>query len=316
MAGVAVQQQPLATGIVLSGFSGTPVVTPTGEVAFLATRAMPGADPSAPPRSLGAAILAGNGQGLELVVARDMPAPGGGTFKTLGQPAINAAGTIAFRGAVQSAFTRTSGLFVRFPTGLVPFLLRGEATPVGGRFDTFAAQVATNSLDDLAFDASVSGGQANNALFVASPTVLRARPVVLRLTNGRGHDTVALRATLQPGRVSDGVDPANEPVTLTLRDADGVLWTATLAPKRLTARGRSFILHVAKHDRATTPVRALRVDVLGRGGVRFTATSKNVDLTQGGTRTLTPPFTISCEVGDDSGMATIVPRVIRVGRRR
>ena len=314
--GLALQLQPLGAGIVLSGFSGTPAVTPSGQIAFLATRSTPSEDPSAPYRSLGSAILTSTADGLDLVVARDMPAPTGGTFKTLGQPAINAAGTIAFRGASQSLTGRTSGLFLRMATGLVPFLIRGEASPIGGRFDTFASQLSMNGLDEMAFNASVGGGTASNGVFVASPTVLRAQGLVLRLTGGRGRDRVTMRAVLGLGRVSDGVDPGHEPVTVTLRDADGPLWSATVPSKQLTEHRGTFSIKVSRRNRVRSALRSLRVDLDRRGGVRVTAASGAVDLTQGGTRTLVAPFTIGVEVGDDSGMTTALPRVVRARGRR
>jgi hypothetical protein len=311
MSRLAIQQQPLGVGIVLSGFSGTPVVTPSGQIAFLGTRAMPDPDPAAPVRSLGAAILKSSRTGLDLVVARDMPAPAGGTFKTLGQPAINGAGTIAFRGSVQSAGGRTSGLFLQLATGLVPFLLRGEGSPIGGRLDTFASQISVNALDEIAFTASVSGGKASDAIFLASPTVLKTRGLGLRLTGGRGRDRVALRAVLEPGRVSAGVNPASEPVTVSLRDADGLLWSATVGAGRLKARGRTFVTKLSRRNSLRTQLRLLRIQIDRRGGVHFTAVSGAVDLTQGGTRTLAAPFTVGCEVGDDGAMAYAVPRVVR-----
>jgi len=309
---LAVQLQPLGVGVVLSGFSGTPVVTPNGQIAFLATRSTPSGDPSAPFRSLGAAILTGSGSGLDLVVARDMPAPSGGTFKTLGQPAINSAGTIAFRGAIQSLGGRTSGVFLRMAAGLVPFLLRGEASPIGGRFDTFGAQLSMNGLDEVAFSASVGGGTASDGIFVASPTVLRSQALVLRLSGGRRRDRITMRAVLQLGRVSDGVDPGAEPVTISLRDADGPLWSTTVPARRLTRRRGTFVLKASRRS----PLRSLRVDKERRGGVLVAATSGALDLTQGGVRTLTPPFTVGVEVGDDSGMANAVPRVVRARGRR
>jgi hypothetical protein len=312
MADVALQQQPLGSGIVLSGFSGTPVVTPTGQVAFLATRAMPSDDPTMPPRSLGAAILSGNSAGLSLVVARDMPAPAGGTFKTLGQPAINASGTIAFRGSIQAAAGRTSGLFLDLATGLVPFLFRGEGSPIGGRIDTLGAQLAVNGFDEIAFSSSVTGGTASSGIFIASPTVVKTRALVLRLTGGRGRDRIAVRSVLAPGRLSNGLHPEAEPVTVSLRDANGVLWSATVPSSRLVRRRHSFLTRPVRGKKRQTDVRSLRVDVDRRGAAHIAIVSGPLDLTAGGTRTLAEPFVVGCEVGDDSGMGNAIPRVVRL----
>jgi hypothetical protein len=317
MSQVAILQQPLGGGIVLSGFSGTPVVTPAGEIAFLATRAMPNPDPTMPPRSLGSAIFTGTPTGLQLVVARDMPAPAGGTFKTLAQPAINSAGTIAFRGAVQTADGRTSGLFLDLATGLVPFMFRGEESPIGGRFDTFGARLSVNALDEIAFSAAVTSGNASTGLFVASPTVLKTQALVMRLTGGRGRDRIALRAVLSPGRLSDGLSPATEPVTVSVRDANGVVWSATVPSGRLVHRGRRFVTKPTRGKAGRkAEIHSLHLQIDRQGAAHISALSGPLDLTQGGTRTLDAPFLIGCEVGDDAGMASVIPTVVRVRGRR
>jgi len=139
-----------------------------------------------------------------------------------------------------------------------------------------------------------------------------SQALVLRLSGGRRRDRITMRAVLQLGRVSDGVDPGAEPVTISLRDADGPLWSTTVPARRLTRRRGTFVLKASRRS----PLRSLRVDKERRGGVLVAATSGALDLTQGGVRTLTPPFTVGVEVGDDSGMANAVPRVVRARGRR
>jgi hypothetical protein len=66
----------------------------------------------------------------------------------------------------------------------------------------------------------------------------------------------------------------------------------------------------------TAEIRSLQLQIDRRGAAHISALSGPLDLTQGGTRTLEAPFLIGCEVGDDAGMASVIPTVVRVRGRR
>ncbi|HJQ83740.1 MAG TPA: choice-of-anchor tandem repeat NxxGxxAF-containing protein [Candidatus Binatia bacterium] len=311
---LAIEDQALGNGVVLSGFSGNPSVAAGGRMAFLATRSRPIEEGGPPVRPLGPAVLRGGANGLELVVARDMRGPTGGTFRNLGQPAINTAGHVVFRGSFNPLTGGTSGFFMHDGAGLAPYLLRGEVAPVGGRFVAFGSQPSFNASDEIAFSAQIVGGKQRSGIFVASPARLAARLLGLRLSNGRGRDRVSVRANLELGRVADGVRPGREPVIVSLGDTDGLLWSATVPAKRLEGRRGSFGIVPPRASELAEQLRALRVKV-GKHGVRVSALSAAVDLTRGGLRDLKPPFRLAVEVGDDAGTVVVACKPGRRGAR-
>jgi hypothetical protein len=310
---IAVEQQPLGAGVVLTGFSGNPSVTASGQVAFVASRARPD-DPGGPPiHLLGPAIMKRGADGLDLVVARDMPGPNGGTFRTLSSPAINAAGHVLFRGSFNQFTGGTSGFFVHDDAGLAPYVLRGEVAPLGGRFTSLGSAPALNGADEVAFSAQVNGGKARSGLFLATPTKLDARLLSLRLSDGRGKDRVALRAVLTVGRVSNGIHPAKDTVAVSLSDAAGVLWSASVRGKDLSGHDASWAIVPKRASDLGHQLQSLRLRIARKGTVIVGATSAAVDLTRGGIRTPKPPFRVTVEAGDDQG-SVAVPCTL--GRRR
>jgi hypothetical protein len=251
--------------------------------------------------------------GLDLVVARDMPGPNGGTYKTLTSPAINAAGHVLFRGSFNALTGGTSGFFIHDDAGLAPYLLRGEVAPLGGRLTSLGSAPSLNGADEVAFSAQVNGGKARSGLFLATPTQLDARLVSLRLSNGRGKDRVAVRAVLTVGRVSNGIHPAKDTVVVSLSDTAGALWSATVKGKELSGGGGSWGI-VPKHgSNLGHQLQSLRLRVGKKTTVAVSAASAAVDLTQGGTRKLSPPFRVTVEAGDDQGSVQVP---CTLGRRR
>jgi hypothetical protein len=312
---IAVEQQPLGGDVVLTGFTGDPSVTSSGEVAFLGTRARP-VDPGGPPiRSLGPAILKGGAAGLDLVVAQDMPGPAGGTFRTLGEPAINAPGHVAFRASFQPGTGGTSGFFLASADGIAPYMLRGELTPLGGRFSAFGAQAALNAHDELAFTGSVSSGSARSAIFIASPASLVTQLFLLHLSGDKGRDRLRVRLLLAPGRVSNGVRGGQEAVVVSVSDRSGVLWSVTVPGKRLAKRGKAFTIRLSRSSDLGPVLRSLRMTVARNGTVRVAASTPALDLTHRGLRPLRPPLAVSLEVGDDAGRAALDCRQARRGMR-
>jgi hypothetical protein len=302
---IVMDQQTLPDRTVVTGFSGIPAVSPDGRVVFVANRSA-ATEPGGPPtRALGSAILRTGTAGLETVVASGQRGPSGGTFKSLGQPATNSAGHVFFRGSFDPFSGGTPGLFLQRDAAIEQWVLRGEVAPIGGRFTAFGAQVALNAHDDIAFSASVDGGRSSNALVVASPATLVPRLLSFRLSKGAGRDRLMLRAVLRPGRMSDGVHLTKEPVTVALGDTTGNLWSATVPAKRLAVRGNAASLTVPPKSDLGKQLHAIALQVAKDGSVRVTARTPPFDLTRGGIRTLSPPFMMTVEVGDDAGRATV-----------
>jgi hypothetical protein len=301
---LAVEQQPLGDGTVLTGLSGKPAFDAAGNAVFLAGRTRAGV-------SLGPAVVRRTATGFQVLAARGMVGPVGGTLKSVGPPAISAAGDVVFRAGFVAGSGGTTGFLLATPSGLVPFVSVGEATPLGGTFAGFTARTTLAAGDVLAFAADVTRGTARNGLFLASPASLTVSQLALALGRRGRQSRVGLTAVLHPGRTSDGLDPRNETVKITLGDSQGPLWSATLPPRTLVARGSLLLVPRGTHVKG---VRLARLRLLGGGAVRAHLASAQVDLT-GGTRRLEPPFNVTLEVGDDSATA-IVPCRVRGGAAR
>jgi hypothetical protein len=313
---ILVRRQDMGSGISATDFSGDPAIAPGGEVAFGVTRARPSAGNPSLLESLGPAILKQSGRGLEVMAARNMPGPVGGTFRGFGPPSLNRAGHVAFRASFVPSVGGVPGLYFHDGKRLHPHVLRGDRTPLGGSFASFGAFIALNASDELAFSATVSQGRARRGIFLASPATLIAEALTFRVKRGKTRDRVRLRASLTLGRVSDGIDPPGEPVVLSLMDGRGTLWSVTL-PGRNVRRVRAghFVATPARGSALGRQLRNLRLSLTVDGKVRVRARSARVDLTNGGTHLPEPPFALGFQVGDDGGVAAITCVIGRRGGR-
>ncbi|HLK11816.1 MAG TPA: choice-of-anchor tandem repeat NxxGxxAF-containing protein [Candidatus Binatia bacterium] len=302
---LAVEQQSLGDGTVISDLSGKAALDAAGNTVFLATRTRAGI-------ALGPAIVRRAAGGFQVLAARGMVGPAGGTIKSVGAPAMNAAGDVAFRAGFVANTGGTTGFLLWTPSGLAPFVSVGEATPLGGTISSFTARASLAAGDVLAFSADVTRGTTRNAVFLASPASLAAAQLGLALSRRARQDRVSLTVVLHPGRLSDGLDPAHEAVKVTLGDTAGSLWTATVPAGALVPRGPLLVLPRGGHVKG---VRLARLRPLAGGALRARVVSARVDLTAKGVRRLVPPFNVTLEVGDDSATAIVPCRVRATGAR-
>src|SRR6185369_10470595 len=187
----------------------------------------------------------------------------------------------------------TSGFFLASADGIAPYMLRGELTPLGGRFSAFGAQAALNAHDELAFTGSVSSGSARSAIFIASPASLVTQLFMLHLSGDKGRDRLRVRLLLAPGRVSNGVRGGQEAVVVSVSDRSGVLWSVTVPGKRLAKRGKAFTIRLSRSSDLGPVLRSLRMTVARNGTVRVAASTPALDLTHRGLRPLRPPLAVS-----------------------
>jgi hypothetical protein len=309
---IAVSLQDLGNDVTLTSVSGRAASAAGPAVAFLGSRALTVGGKA---QNLGQAILRHTAGGIGLVIANDMPGPAGGTFRNFGEPSINAVGHVVFRASFQRASGGTPGLFLATEAGVVPYVLVGENTPLGGQFVAFRKSAAINAHDDVAFVASVGIGRARQGLFLATPTAFRARALALRLRRRRGHDHARFALRLKLGETTNGADPRNEPVTLSLADANGLLWSTTLPGGTLRRRGHRFSLPPSRHDELRRHLRHLRLVARGRRRFDLALTAVGLDLTDRHRRPLRPPVTVALQIGDDSGTTTVRCRVGKRGGR-
>jgi hypothetical protein len=290
---------------------GTPAVSADGDVAFLASRLrLVDEGGTLVPTDGGPAIFRASGGELHTVVEADTPSPIGGTFRTFGHPALARGSALAFRASLAGA-ARATGIFLRDGETTVPVVLAAQGTPIGGRFASFDIRPAMNADTHLAFLATVSRGFSVQGVFYATPTVLEAGELRVRGRPSRER----LRAVLSffPGVHTNGVDPTREPVVVQLADATGAVYTLSLKSGALRPRrGKTFVATRVRARLGSRPqrrsgnlnklrlVRRLlpaRVDVIVKGS--------KLDLTDGGTRPITPPLTVHVEIGDDAGSVNL-----------
>jgi hypothetical protein len=288
----------LPGGELVTGFTGNASASAAGHVGFvvLQQRDAPAGVVAGP------AVVRRLGAALDVVARAGDTVAGGGELRRLGQPAINDDGVTAFRASFVKGTGGTGGLYLGTPDGVRPFVLQQEGTPLGGRYASFGSRVSLNVQGEVAFSGTVSQGRARSGLFVAYPTVLVPHEVTLRAS--RRLDRLRVAAALTLGRGNDGVDPAKEAITFALRDARGPIWSATVPARRLRKVRRSFRVRAARGTPLEDVLSSARVTPLDATHVLVRAVSARAPFTRRRTRRFEAPFTLSVELGDDSGSAT------------
>jgi len=125
-------------------------------------------------------------QAAVAVLGETAPGAGGGTFVLfLGVPAINASGDVAFMGIFDGA-SLGGGLFLASGKTRSAIALTGDTAPGtgGGTYIGGFTSPSINSSGDVAFESSVTGGSADEGIFVVS---------------GGAHSAIALTGQIAPG---------------------------------------------------------------------------------------------------------------------
>jgi hypothetical protein len=245
---------------------------------------------------------------------------------------VSSNGNMALRMGFDPLTGGVPGIFVAGQGGRVRSFLRiGEngAAGINGRIVSVNQNVSLNASDHLAFLASIGGGKALSAIFLASPAsgrvpglgFRRAKPIPVTASKApKPNDRIKLSMLLDPGLLpppSPGTDAAKpvrqRAITITVADTRGVLWTSTLAARDAKLRGRTLTKRRSAQGDA---FQRLRVQ-FGRGGtVRIAAASKPFNLSdkaqglrhydQNSAVILEPPFVVRADVGED-GASVVVP---------
>lgn len=316
LAAVAVAGQPIEDGRQIVSFNSRVGLDTTGAATFLGR--VTGDESGTPailrrrPDGVIASLASAGGNG-----------PAGGVFRSVGRPAVSTAGTVAFRANFEPFSGGTAGFFLADALGVRPYMQTSENAPsdIGGRMTSLNQAASLNARNMLAFMATVSGGDARNGVFLASPAGLTVARAALRLKpptdltsiDFRPKDRVRLNVTLQAGQPTfNGFDPTREPVAVSLQDMRGTLWSATLPAGSFRKAGRAFVL---KGRDASDRVAKLRLKPRKDGTVRATLKSRPFDsilsftglreFFDDGTLEVVPPFTVRLEIGDDAATVTV-----------
>jgi hypothetical protein len=109
------------------------------------------------------------------VAAEGSPAPGGGTFGTIAAQSASANDdeVVAFEAALKGT-SASAGIFLFSRGALKKLIAEGDATPIGGAFGRSFTRPLINSHGQVAVSASIKGGPAAEAIFLASGGKLTA----------------------------------------------------------------------------------------------------------------------------------------------
>ena len=135
-------------------------------------------------------------------------------------------------------------------------------------------------------------------LLPASGSSLDVSTGTIMLGTKPGKDTLTLRGTLALGLSTDGVEPLTEPVTLTLSDTDGVVYTATIPGGAFRKAGKLF--RFTDRGVVANGLRSMTLHMVS-GQVRFTLSGRDLTLLAADRETLT----VTLQIGNDVASETL-----------
>jgi hypothetical protein len=145
-----------------SVFGSTPILNASGQVAYFA---------SLTGGSSTQGLFAGAPGSMQAAALVGTAAPTGGNYSSLGNPAINNAGQLAYSASLTGG-SATAGLFVGAlgPSGVTmqTAALQGDAAPAGGNYIAFTVPLL-NASGQLAFRSTLTGGSSTAGIFAGAP---------------------------------------------------------------------------------------------------------------------------------------------------
>ena len=307
---IAMQNDPVGNGTTLATLSGRPAVDAAGDVALVAKDA-----------SDQTMIVRQRADGTRTFLAGvGRAGPAGGTYRSLGRPAMAANGHLAFRVGFEKGTGGTGGFFLARDAAALPMMQIGESDGdgAGGRITSVGPTPSLNAADHLAFVGSVSAGKARNAVFLAAPASLDVQSLRVRLRERdvqgitTAFGTMQGRARLTLGDLGKALrDPKDglekQAVTIVLSDASGRLVSATVPKGGLRRSGAGWSL-----KRHNPDLRRLQIRQPKTGPVQVTFATSRWKSPYRDANRLDPQLSIRVDVGAHSGGA-ILPCTIAPG---
>jgi hypothetical protein len=323
---LAIAGQELSPGTTFSEFQGKPLLDAAGDVFFLA-RVARGDDRT------GAAVVRETAGALQPVVKTGERGPQGGLIRSLSRPSVSSSGSLALRLGFEPFTGGVAGIFLGRPGApLSDAYLRvgeGGAARIDGRITSLNPKISLNRDDRLAFLASVGGGTARSALFLAAPANLGVEQLAIRrgpaLTT---RDRLNFSAVLTPGTLPPpplGTPKELNPVrpkliSVSVADSVGPLWSGIVGAADTRLRRRTLV-----SKQRGGRIAGLRITFLKNGAMRVAVRSRRFDLSlssglsldrrydDAGGAILVPPFFVRVDVGEDGASSG---RVDCTSRRR
>jgi hypothetical protein len=276
----------------VTDFVGGPQVSVRGVVAQL-VRVASGGDQQA-------MLVRGTPARLNVVAKVGDHSPTGGVYRSLGVPAMNRSGQVAFRATFEGGTGGTSGIITATDTATTSTILIGDPGPaaVGGTFVGINQRMSLNDGGAVAFVGSLAGGDTRDGVFVGEPINLRVSKLRMRVGTATKPDRITLGLRLAPGNATRTLDLGAERVRVAVRDAAGARWNEIVSAGDLRRRRRAFVFSRPP----TLPKLKLRKD--NRGGIRVNLRA-TPDLTGGGLFAMEPPLTVDFDIGDVSAQASV-----------
>lgn len=274
------------------GFIGGPELNDRGIVAQLAR--LEGDDAE---RTV---LLRGTPARVDVVARVGDESPTGGVYRSLGRPAMNREGTVAFRATFEPGSGGSPGLLTATDSSVQPAVSIGDPGPSGirGQFVAFNQRVSLNAGRTIAFLGSLAGGAVREGVFVGDPTSLGVPSLRLKVGSSSKPDRLNMKFRLASGSATRVLDLASSRVRITIQDDAGARWSELISPGSLERRGRAWV-----YSRAPI-VPKVKLKVAKNGLVRG-AVRANPDLTGGGLFPIEPPITVDVEIADVSASVSL-----------
>jgi hypothetical protein len=330
---VVVKGQNLGEGMALNTLQGKGLIDDTGNVFFKA-RVDLAEDET------GGIVMKSSGAGLQPLMRTETRLRQGGRIQSLGRLSVSSDGNVALRLGFEPFSGGVPGLFLVHAGGPPETFLRngeGAAAGINGRITSLNQSISVNRQDRAAFLASVGGGTAGNAIFLAAPSKVRVERLAFRrgpgpfsANAGQPRDRVRFTAVINPGdlptpppsserKAAELVRARRKLVVVAVADSVGPLWSGIVQGNDTRLRGRTLRKKSTADANGGTDSRidALRVQ-FRKGDIRITVRSKPFDLTfnagsstdrrydgDTGAAILVPPFMVRVDAGEDGGSQSI-----------
>jgi hypothetical protein len=109
----------------------------------------------------------------------------------------------------------------------------------------------------------------------------------------------------EPGRLSKGFDPGDEPVAVSVSDARGTLWSVSVNSALFKRRGHLFVGTPKPRSNLSRHLRTIQVGMRKNGTAVVSGQSNLVTLIPDGSRALQAPLAVKVQIGDDAGVRSL-----------
>jgi len=274
------------------GFVGGPELNDRGTIAQLVRIDGPDGEVTA--------LVRGTPARVTVVAQAGDESPAGGTYRSIGRPAMNGRDDVAFRATFEAGSGGSPGLLTATSSDVTPLVSIGDPGPADlrGQFVAFNQRVSLNSSGAVAFLGSLAGGSIREGVFLGEPTALTIPKLRMRIGTSSKPDRLRMKFRLSSSTATRALDLSSSRVRITVQDDGGARWTELISPGGFQKRKKSYLYS----RKPLVPRIKLTV---AKGGSLVGSVKANPDLTGGGLFTIQPPISIDVEISDVSGRASV-----------